>query len=704
MTSFADPRHTPPSRFDLLVRSTSERPAIVAGLRAAVATIVPLLVTQILHSTGGTWASLGGFSSAIADRGGTYRTRAITMGALTVGAAIAVVIGGLVGGQTWLAVALTFVIVGILSLAREFGISAGGVGTSIAVAFAIALSAPASSLHDALMRGVYLLGGGTWAMVLALVFWPVRPYRPLRVTTARAYRDLADYASDIATRSGAPNDDRRSRLLQHRTAIRESIEAARAVVAVSRRGGQGEVRRGERLLMLVQGADMLFGTIIAFDELLASMSESDARVIAPLATDALDGFARAARRIATTIEVEPNAPTALQARPRRDAPASASASASHATRLLEQLEEYTTVVAANADALESGRMPTMPPALAVLTIVDDRPPVLETLRATLTLDSMAMRHALRVAIVTALAVLVTRLFDLQRGYWVTITAIIILQPYAGATLVKVLQRVLGTVAGALITVALVAIVRDPRGLLVVVFVLAVLCVAFLRVNYLVYSVFLTPTFVLLAELSAGDWHLAGLRVINTLIGGALGLAGSWLLWPTPERDRFPELAAQALRAAAAHVGVIAAMWNRTDTESSAALAAARRDAALATTNADASFERLILESASRRQELEPGTTLLTFTRRLIAADIALGTLRHAPEAAAIGADVTRLASYLTSELESVAGAIASRRTPSPATTPSFDGGAHGDLTAPQFRRVLRQLDVIRAAAERLAAS
>jgi uncharacterized membrane protein YccC len=664
--------------------------------------MVPLLVTQLLHSTGGTWASLGGFSAAIADRGGTYRTRAITMGALTVGAAIAVVIGGLVGGQTWLAVALTFVIVGVLSLAREFGISAGGVGTSIAVTFAIALSAPSPSVHDALMRGVFLLGGGAWAMVLALVFWPLKPYRPLRLTTARAYRDLADYAFDIAVFAGQPNDDQRARLLRHRAVIRESIEAARAVVAVSRRGGQGEVRRGERLLMLVQGADMLFGTIIALDELLESMPGSDASDIVPL-SDSLDRFARAARQIATTIEVEPNPPSALLQRTTGATPASYSPSASHATRLLEQLEEYTTVVAANADALESGRMPTIPPALAVLMIVDDRPPVLETLRATLTLDSMAMRHALRVAIVTAIAVLVTRLLNLPRGYWVTVTAIIILQPYAGATLVKVLQRVVGTVAGALITVALVAIVRDPRGLLVVIFLLAAVCVAFLRVNYLVYSVFLTPTFVLLAELSAGDWHLAGLRVVDTLIGGALGLAGSWLLWPSPERDRFPELAAQALRAAAAHVRVISAMWNRTDDESSAALAAARRDAALATTNADASFERLILESAVRRRALEPGTTLLTFTRRLIAADIALGTLRHAPEAGSIGADVARLASYLTSELESVAGAVAARRTPETSAPPSFDG-AHGDLTTPQFRRVLRQLDVIRAAAERLATS
>src|SRR5204863_5820799 len=133
------PRASPPGRLSLLVRSTTERPSIAAGLRAAVATMVPLLVTQLLHSPGGTWASLGGFSAAVADRGGAYRIRATTMAALTVGAAIGVIVGGLVGGTTWLAVLLTFVIVGVLSLAREFGISAGGVGTSIAVAFAVSL-------------------------------------------------------------------------------------------------------------------------------------------------------------------------------------------------------------------------------------------------------------------------------------------------------------------------------------------------------------------------------------------------------------------------------------------------------------------------------------------------------------------------------------------------------------------------------------
>lgn len=668
--------------------------------------MVPLLVTQLMHSTGGTWASLGGFSAAVADRGGAYRVRALTMGALTAGAAIGVVVGGLVGDTTWLAVVLTFVVVGVLSLAREFGISAGGVGTSIAVAFAVALAAPSPTVHDAVMRGVYLLAGGAWAIVLALVFWPLRPYRPLRFATGRCYRALADYADAVAALDTiAPDENHRLGFQSHRQNIREAIEGARAVVAVSRRGGQGEARRGERLLMLVQGAELIFGTLIAVNELIETASEGNEAGLAHRAARAVAQFAIAARRIATTIELEPHAPSALEAvslqqpDPATNNPSLLSA---HAGRLLAQLGEYTTAVAANADAIESGKTPAIPPALAVLTIVDDRPPIMETLRASLTLDSLAMRHALRVAIVTAAAVLVTRLLNLPRGYWVTISAIIILQPYSGATLIKVLQRVLGTVAGAVLTAGLVALIHDTRGLLVVVFIFAAVCVAFLRVNYLIYSIFLTPTFVLLAEMSAGDWHLAELRVMNTLIGGVLGLAGAWLLWPSSERERFPALAAQALRAAAGHLRVIAAMWNSTDDESSAALAAARRDAALATTNAEASFERLLAESTQSRRELEPATTLLTFVRRLIAADIALGTLRHAPEARAIRDDVARFAAYLTSTLERIAEAVAVQQAPPPREeTPQ--ALAHADLTVPQFHRILRQLDIIQAAATRLVA-
>lgn len=672
--------------------------------------MVPLLVSEVLQlGAAGTWASLGGFSAAVADRGGVYRMRALTMGGLTVGAALGVAIGGMIGDNGWVAVPVTFVVVWTLSLLRAFGVSAGGVGSSIAVAFAISLAAPAHDVVDSIWRGIDLLAGGAWAMLLSLVLWPVRPFRPLRLATAQCYARLADYAERVAREAEvAPSEDDRVALEEERRAIRNAIEEARSVVAAARRGGQGDARRGQRLLVLVQGADVVFGTLIALGELFetARLRLDSARAL-PRATQALRRFAISARRIAEVVATEPtptSALAALAANPKLPAEADEYESpvAAHVSRLLAQLDEYAAVLAANADAIESGRTPAIPPAIAVLTIVDDQPPVMETLRASFTLSSLAMRHALRVAIVTAVAVLVTRAFALAHGYWVTITAIIILQPYAGATTIKALQRVMGTVAGALLTVGLVAVVQDPRGLLVVIFVLAALCVAFLRVNYLIYSIFLTPTFVLLAEMSAGDWHLAQIRALNTLIGGALGLAGAWLLWPAPERARFPDLAAVAIRSAAAHLRLVAGMWTNTDEDSSVALAAARREAALAVANAEASFERLVAESARSRRALEPGTTLLTFTRRLVAADIALGTLRHAPGAAAVRGEIDEFARRLTTILDAIADAVAVQQAPPPLDLPEMGAGPHADLTAPQFHRVLRQAEIIHHAATRLA--
>ena len=72
-------------------------------------------------------------------------------------------------------------------------------------------------------------------------------------------------------------------------------------------------------------------------------------------------------------------------------------------------------------------------------------------------------------------------------------------------------------------------------------------VALLPLNYAAFSVFLTPTFVLLAEAGAGDWHLAGLRIVNTVLGGLLGFAGSRLLWPSPEAARLPAYLAAVVR-------------------------------------------------------------------------------------------------------------------------------------------------------------
>jgi hypothetical protein len=88
----------------------------------------------------------------------------------------------------------------------------------------------------------------------------------------------------------------------------------------------------------------------------------------------------------------------------------------------------------------------------------------------------------------------------------------------------------------------------------------------------------------------------------------------------------------------------------------------------------------------------------------MAADIALGTLRHAPGAAALREEIEAFARCLTSSLDAIADAVATHRAPPPLDVPQIDDGSHAELTAPQFHRVLRQAEIVHDAATRLAAA
>src|SRR6185295_12651342 len=144
-------------------------------------------------------------------------------------------------------------------------------------------------------------------------------------------------------------------------------------------------------------------------------------------------------------------------------------------------------------------------------------PLADALRSSLSGDSAVARHALRVALVALLSVIVTRALGLQRGYWATLTAVLLLQPYLPATLTRGVQRVAGTIAGGMLATAIAALVHNPLGIAIVAIVFAGVCAAVIQLNYGLFALFLTPTFVLLAEVHAPDTHLVALRITNTLL-------------------------------------------------------------------------------------------------------------------------------------------------------------------------------------------
>src|SRR5262245_5901657 len=75
------------------LRVAPGRPNLAAGLRAGLATTVPLVLASVLAQPELTFASLGGFSAVLADKGGAYRTRARSMSAVALFGGIAAFLG-----------------------------------------------------------------------------------------------------------------------------------------------------------------------------------------------------------------------------------------------------------------------------------------------------------------------------------------------------------------------------------------------------------------------------------------------------------------------------------------------------------------------------------------------------------------------------------------------------------------------------------
>lgn len=704
--------HPPPPRRPLHdVRAAAQlaraRPAYAAGFRAGVASVVPLLVDRAFGTGGGTWMSLAGLNGALIDRGGPYRTRAVVLTAAALVSASAGLLASLVSGHVILAVPVTFAVATLCGLMRMWPDVGPAFGVTTLVTYSLAIAIPVPSIGAAVMRAVYIAIGGSWAMLLAIVVWPLRPYRPVRLSVAACYRAIADYIDDAVV-ARAPDASRDPWAFKaHLVTVREALEAARAALATTRRGRSGETRRGERLLMLHELADQLYAHVIVLAEIVegARASSISPEVRSAIAT-AGSRAASMLRALARGIESERDLPrvTADWSGDDLTRPDVANEAASDANRrqlavLLDRIAEYANLAAAFTSTLSSGDpVPDVDDRLE-LDASPRRDAALLSLSALLRPDSVVLQHALRIGLVTTIAVLVTTLLRLNHGYWVTLTVVVILQPYGAATRQKALQRVVGTIAGAAVAAGLSAVFAGTGVIVALIFVFTALCVALLPVNYGAYAVFGTPAFVLLAEASAGNWHLAGLRVVNTLIGGALALLGS-RLWPVDEWSRVPEFIAQALRADAEFLRRSVEV-TRAGGRTFGALRDIRRAIALAAANAEDSFQRLVSDHSGPSEALEPIMACLVYTRRFAAATAGLA-LAGGIDPTAADPDIDRFASRTGDVLDDLADAVTRGRPPLP--LPDLTTDVPRDVSrspiAVRVRRIERQVKLLHAAVDR----
>jgi uncharacterized membrane protein YccC len=253
--------------------------------------------------------------------------------------------------------------------------------------------------------------------------------------------------------------------------------------------------------------------------------------------------------------------------------------------------------------------------------------IAERMRANLTWHSDAFQHAVRLAVVVSAAAVIAHAADIGRGYWLALTAVLVLRPEFSVTFTRGVGRALGTFAGVGIA-TIVAVTADPHGWVLVPFVgvFVWLAGAVFNASYAAFSVAVTGAVVfLLAGLDTDPVADARERLIATGLGAALAL-GAYALAPTWGRRPVADAVADLADTTERYVGLVLQAVIDPAADASV-IPAAGRAVRLARTNADAAIARSLGDPASRRVDHTVSLELLATFRRLA---IAAHTLRLSP--------------------------------------------------------------------------
>jgi uncharacterized membrane protein YccC len=580
----------------LFQASRPEVPVRVA-LRNTLAVVLPLAFGFASGQAAiGIGVAAGALNVMFYDQPGPYLQRLRQIGLSAVAAALSGLVGFLIGAHSVplvLAVALGGFAGGMLVV---FGPNSARVGMTSMILLVITAATPLP-WHQALPAALLILSGGLLQALFSVAAWPLLRYGPERAALATVYRGLAELARGQSHDTDAPPVTEAMTALQQTLLGRDhargrAMEAFRVLLELAER------IRLELLALAGSGGN-------AGDARQAMFHGDAARVLAGIA-DALDA-AEPPQRAAHALKT-------LQATQAAFPANTGGALALHTQALGGQL------AAAVRNANWAGSRGELRASTAETTLpkVLRSGAALATLRANLTPSSVAFRHAVRYAICLALAVAVSRQAGLAHGYWLPMTAAIVLRADFGATFKFGLLRVVGTVLGLVLTTLLLRLTPDaiwPHLIL-----MTLLCFAFrylASAHYGIAVAALTGTVVILLAFEGVDSGGAVVdRVVNTALGSGMALL-AYVLWPTWERGRARAALADMLSAYAGYLGTLAAP------APPAARREARTAARTARSNAQASLDRLRSEPATAPELVDLAVALFANGNRVARTAMAL---------------------------------------------------------------------------------
>jgi len=589
------------------------------GLRTTLGVLLPsLILAYFNHFDFGLSLSLGALCISVIDTPGPllHKRNGMAIGNICV-FLVAIITGFARLNVYTLALEITLLSF-LFSMFTVYGNRAASVGTS-ALLVMILMMDKAEKPDQVVGFSAIILAGGIWYLLFSLTFSRIRPYRAAQQTLGENITDIANFLRIKADFYLAHTDidenyrklvSQQIKVSQHQDAVREILFKSRVMVK--------ESTKASRILVLT-----FIDLVDVFEQIMATHYDytyirekfgstgilTDIAGILHDMAGELDDMAymvlsntrvRQARQFNTILE---RLKTRIDGIGSREHTASNLALKKIFINLrdlndrIKSINDYFSVKPLNViagDTLsgdEYGKFVSHQDFAAHIFFDN------------FSFSSTAFKHALRVSLVCLVGFITAKFISIgHHGYWVLLTIIVILKPGFSLSKQRNYQRLIGTISGGIVGIAILFLIPNPaiQFILLVVFMLGTY--SFTRLNYVVSVIFTTP-YVLILFKFLGVGVLVKERIADTIIGSTIAFVASYLLFPSWEFEQIQQNLADVIRANLNYLVKIAESISGRPVNI-IEYKLARKDVFVKSANLSAAFERMTSEPKSKQKKIK----------------------------------------------------------------------------------------------------
>jgi len=624
------------------------------GLRIAFGALVPALIFSYLGNIAtGIAVSLGAVITSIVDTPGPTKDRRNAM-LVMVGMIFVVSFMTKTINQYDIAIAVMLAILSFfMCMIAVYGTRAASLGTASILVMILNIDDLKMTADSSIIHAIYVTIGGAWYMLLSLTLTQFRPFRLSQQALAESIQNTATYVRLKANFYDAhvDSDKNYQKLIDQQVIVHQHQDIVRELLFKSKATVKDTTRLGRVLVIIFTDMVDIFEKTMAthydYQAIRENFADSDALRAIKIT---LNRLANEMDHLAYHVNAN-NRPKKLydfksdleHIKTAIDKIEASGKNAVILKKILVNIRDLINKINNIYQYFDSSTTEFNNSETDLSKFLSHQSFNPKLFKDNLTLNSSTFRHALRMVIVMLLAYLISKLIPFgNHSYWILMTVLVILKPGWSLTKQRNYQRMSGTIIGGLAGVGILLAFDQEVVRFICLMVFMVLAYSFIRINYILGVMFLTPYLLLLYSfLGVSTIEILKERVVDTVIGSLLAFTSSYIIFPSWESKNI-QTSMRKLLIANYNYLVKALEYIVGIEVSQTAYKLVRKDVYVNMANMTSTFQRMITEPKSKQKNAKDLNKFLIYSHILSSYSVALVTVVLTADRNALTAEHVRL--------------------------------------------------------------